>query len=84
MSNNSGTACSTRNGAGDPNSFLRKWLSAEPQLLETVLVGFFFFFPAWHKLGSSENREPQLSKCLHKIIKGHFLKIKIDVGEPSS
>lgn len=80
MSNNSGMACSARKGAGDLNSFLRKWLSAEPQLLETVLVVFIFFlfifFSAWHKLGSSENREPLLSKCRHKIIKGYFLKIK--------
>lgn len=42
MSNIMRMACSTRRGGGDLNSFLRKWLSAEPQLLETVLVGFFF------------------------------------------
>jgi hypothetical protein len=26
-----------------------------------------FVLSTWHKLGSSENNEPQLRKCLHQI-----------------
>lgn len=37
-----------------------------------VLVGFMSL---WHKLESSERREPQLRKCLHKIHKGICLVI---------